>query len=83
LCKGTRGESTCVIVGFESVYLRCKAFLTIHVLLLSQDCMPEDLNIPENRPEYGMDHVDVMAYLGLKRAIPLSKKEDDDDAVAP
>jgi hypothetical protein len=46
--------------------------------------MPEDLNIPAERPEYGMDHVDVMAYLGLKRAIPLSKKEDaPDDAVAP
>jgi hypothetical protein len=46
--------------------------------------MPEDLNVPETRPEYGMDHVDVMAYLGLKRAKSLSKKEEDkDDPVAP
>jgi hypothetical protein len=44
--------------------------------------MPEDLTIPEIRPE--ADHTDVMSFLGLKRAKPLSKKkDDDDDAVAP
>ncbi len=44
--------------------------------------MPEDLNIPETRPEAGVDHVDVMGFLGLKRAKPLSSNEDD-DAIAP
>ena len=34
-----------------------------------QDCdFPEDLKAPETRPEAGIDHVDVMDMLGLKRA---------------
>jgi hypothetical protein len=35
----------------------------------AQDCdMPEDLTLPETRPEAGVDHVDVMEFLGLHRA---------------
>lgn len=30
--------------------------------------MPDDLKVPETRPEAGIDHVDVMGMLGLKRA---------------
>lgn len=30
--------------------------------------MPEDLKTPDSRPEAGIDHVDVMNMLGLKRA---------------
>ncbi|EEC43241.1 predicted protein [Phaeodactylum tricornutum CCAP 1055/1] len=34
-----------------------------------EDCdMPEDLTLPETRPEAGVDHVDVMEFLGLHRA---------------
>jgi hypothetical protein len=63
--------------------LRCKAFLTINLLLLFQDCLPEDLLIPETRPEAGVDHVDVMAFLQLKRAKSLSKDDDGAGPVAP
>jgi hypothetical protein len=44
--------------------------------------MPQDLTVPETRPEAGVDHVDVMGFLGLKRAEGLSgnkKKNDKDD----
>jgi hypothetical protein len=37
--------------------------------------MPGDLTIPETRPEAGVDHVDVMGFLGLKRAEALNKKK--------
>jgi hypothetical protein len=47
-----------------------------------QDCdMPSDLNVPETRPEAGVDHVDVMGMLGLKRAKSL--KKDDGSNVKP
>jgi hypothetical protein len=39
--------------------------------------MPEDLKLPETRPEAGVDHVDVMAALGLKRAAPIEAKKKD------
>ena len=46
--------------------------------------MPKDLSVPEMRPEAGVDHVDVMGFLGLKKAEALTtdKKsaEDDKDA---
>lgn len=48
--------------------------------------MPFEMTVPENRPEAGVDNVDVMNVLGLKRAAPVSKgKKDnsDDDGVAP
>ena len=53
--------------------------LEIFFLLLfsepQQDCdMPEDLKAPETRPEAGIDHVDVMDMLGLKRAKPVDSK---------
>jgi hypothetical protein len=39
-----------------------------------EDCdMPRDLTVPETRPEAGVDHVDVMAFLGLNRAVSLNK----------
>lgn len=38
--------------------------------------MPNDLKVPETRPEAGVDHVDVMDLLGLKRAEPLQKPKD-------
>jgi hypothetical protein len=39
--------------------------------------MPEELKVPEARPEAGIDHVDVMSLLGLKRASGLSAPKDD------
>jgi len=46
--------------------------------------MPEGLSSPDARPEAGVDHVDVMGFLGLKRAEKLSaKKKDGDDEVTP
>jgi hypothetical protein len=36
--------------------------------------MPDDLTAPETRPEAGIDHVDVMDMLGLKRAKPIDSK---------
>ena len=41
--------------------------------------MPEGLSSPEARPEAGVDHVDVMDFLGLKRAKSLDKKDADKD----
>lgn len=45
--------------------------------------MPEGLSSPDARPEAGVDHVDVMDFLGLKRAESLSAKKDGDDEVTP
>lgn len=46
--------------------------------------MPEGLSAPDTRPEAGVDHVDVVDFLGLKRAESLSaKKEDESGDVAP
>lgn len=53
---------------------------------LLQDCdYPEDLTVPETRPEAGVDHVDVMGFLGLKRAAPVGKKkeESEEDKLSP
>jgi hypothetical protein len=35
--------------------------------------MPTGLSAPDARPEAGVDHVDVMKFLGLKRAEALQK----------
>mmetsp|Transcript_1580 Transcript_1580/g.3485 ORF Transcript_1580/g.3485 Transcript_1580/m.3485 type:complete len:125 (+) Transcript_1580:94-468(+) len=41
-----------------------------------EDCdMPDDLKVPETRPEAGIDHVDVMSMLGVKRAKPIDSKK--------
>ena len=40
-----------------------------------------ELDLPDARPEAGVDNVDVMDFLGLKKADPVSKKPEDD--VAP
>lgn len=40
--------------------------------------MPDDLTAPETRPEAGIDHVDVMEMLGLKRAKSVKEAVDDD-----
>ena len=40
---------------------------------IDEDCMPNDLTVPETRPEAGVDHVDVMDFLGLSRAKTLEK----------
>jgi hypothetical protein len=46
-----------------------------------QDCdMPEGLKAPETRPEAGVDQVDVMNFLGLKRAESLSVSSDPADS---
>lgn len=52
-----------------------------------EDCdMPADLQTPEIRA-HGLDHTDVMDFLGLKRAAPVGKKDasedEGDDAIAP
>jgi hypothetical protein len=41
--------------------------------------MPEGLKAPETRPEAGVDQVDVMNFLGLKRAESLSASSEDSD----
>jgi len=47
--------------------------------------MPAGLSSPETRPEAGVDQVDVVDFLGLKRAESLSKpaESDKDDKVSP
>jgi hypothetical protein len=41
----------------------------------AKDCdMPTGLSVPDARPEAGVDHVDVMKFLGLKRAEALKKQ---------
>ena len=46
--------------------------------------MPADLQVPGTRKEAGIDHVDVMGFLGLKRAVGLKKdvpeKEEEDSS---
>ena len=43
--------------------------IVVLFFLSPQDCdFPEDLQAPETRPEAGIDHVDVMEMLGVKRA---------------
>jgi hypothetical protein len=50
-------------------------FLTHLLCLVLQDCdMPSALSSPDARPEAGVDQVDVMQFLGLKRVDSLSKK---------
>ena len=45
-----------------------------------QDCdIPEGLKAPETRTEAGVDQVDVVDFLGLKRAESLSAPKDDAD----
>jgi hypothetical protein len=41
--------------------------------------MPAELSAPDARPEAGVDHIDVMKFLGLKRAESLSPKKAADD----
>lgn len=38
--------------------------------------MPEKLQTPSERPDGGVDDVDVMGFLGLKRAESLKKKDE-------
>ena len=40
--------------------------------------MPEVLNLPETRPEAGVEHADVMGFLGLKRAPTISPNSGSD-----
>jgi len=68
------------------VFVECRV-LSSHVVLfiytiysiaqLKQDCdMPENLQTPSERPEGGVDDVDVMGFLGLKRADGLTAKKE-------
>ena len=49
--------------------------------------MPPELNTPHNRPEVDGSDVDVMDFLGLKRAVSLQmsheKKTGGDSSIAP
>lgn len=42
-----------------------------------------DLDIPDIRQEGGVDHMDVMGFLGLKKAENLSAKNDSEGQAAP
>lgn len=49
-----------------------------------QDCdMPVALSAPETRDEAGVENVDVMEFLGLKRAQAINKKSNDKENLAP
>jgi len=41
-----------------------------------EDCIPEDLKAPGTRDEAGIDHVDVMNFLDLKRAKPIHAEQE-------
>eukprot|EP00563_Minutocellus_polymorphus_P001108 CAMPEP_0181041364 /NCGR_PEP_ID=MMETSP1070-20121207/11556_1 /TAXON_ID=265543 /ORGANISM="Minutocellus polymorphus, Strain NH13" /LENGTH=132 /DNA_ID=CAMNT_0023119463 /DNA_START=100 /DNA_END=498 /DNA_ORIENTATION=- len=43
---------------------------------LDEDCIPEDLKAPGTRDEAGIDHVDVMNFLDLKRAKPIHAEQE-------
>jgi len=43
---------------------------------LQEDCIPEDLKAPGTRDEAGIDHVDVMNFLDLKRAKPIHAEQE-------
>jgi hypothetical protein len=45
--------------------------------------MPQNLQTPENRPEGGLDEVDVMNFLGIKRPESLKAHHDDDTEPKP
>lgn len=65
-------------------WLACWSFSHCLVLLFfAQDCdMPENLKVPGNRQEGGVEDVDVMDFLNLKRA-PSVKKAGSEGGVAP
>lgn len=47
-----------------------------YICYFAQDCdMPNELTSPDSRPEAGVDHVDVMKVLGLKRADAINAKK--------
>jgi hypothetical protein len=49
--------------------------LSVSYFLSMQDCnMPTALTSPQSRPEAGVHQVDVMEFLGLKRADSLNNK---------
>mmetsp|Transcript_8056 Transcript_8056/g.17400 ORF Transcript_8056/g.17400 Transcript_8056/m.17400 type:complete len:131 (+) Transcript_8056:154-546(+) len=43
---------------------------------VDEDCIPEDLKAPGTRDEAGIDHVDVMNFLDLKRAKPIHAEQE-------
>ena len=47
-----------------------------HINKLQEDCIPEDLKAPGTRDEAGIDHVDVMNFLDLKRAKPIHAEQE-------
>lgn len=69
--------------------LACKLGIIVHNALsarifhsnhfiksLQEDCIPEDLKAPGTRDEAGIDHVDVMNFLDLKRAKPIHAEQE-------
>uniref|UniRef100_A0A7S2MC95 Uncharacterized protein n=1 Tax=Helicotheca tamesis TaxID=374047 RepID=A0A7S2MC95_9STRA len=45
-----------------------------------EDCdMPEDLKLPGAHDDAGIDHVDVMGFLNLKRAKPIGKESEEEE----
>jgi hypothetical protein len=62
-------------------FQRSVNFLTLRsadlIRIAPQDCdMPTELSSPDARPEAGVDHVDVMKFLGLKRAEAINVRRD-------
>jgi hypothetical protein len=45
--------------------------------------MPDDLKVPGNRQEGGVEAVDVMAFLNLKRAPSVDKEQAGQGGVSP
>ena len=45
--------------------------------------MPDKFKVPEARQEKGVDSVDVMSFLNVKRAEPLTKKTSGENGMSP
>ena len=50
-------------------------------MLSSQDadCLPENLSHPGVMGDAGVERVDIMEYLNIKRAVPVGKKSGNED----
>lgn len=74
VCRAVK-ELRCVIIYEESLIFVKVLLLTTSFVFHCQDCdMPAALSSPDARPEAGVDQVDVMEFLGLKRAESVNKK---------
>jgi hypothetical protein len=57
------------------LWFYARPYLYVTIFFFLQDCnMPVELQVPAARHDFGIEKTDVMAFLGLKRAISVDDK---------